>query len=63
MTVTDVNGCTSIAATTVLQAIPLTVSVASVPTICIGQTTNLAADIAVVHHLIQFYEYSRYSTH
>ncbi len=46
VTVTDVNGCTSIAATTVLQAIPLTVSVASVPTICIGQTTNLAADIA-----------------
>ncbi len=46
VTVTDINGCTSVAATIVSQAVPLTVSVSSVPPICIGQSINLSAQIA-----------------
>ncbi len=46
VTVTDLNGCISEATTTVSQAIPLTVSIMSVPTICIGENANLSAQIA-----------------
>ena len=46
MTVTDLNGCISEATTIVSQAIPLTVSIMSVPTICIGENANLSAQIA-----------------
>lgn len=41
--ITDVNGCSTTATTVVQQATPLSLSVASVPTICIGQSIDLEA--------------------
>ncbi|MFZ7115670.1 MAG: PKD domain-containing protein [Bacteroidota bacterium] len=44
--VTDLNGCTSTLNNTVLQETPLNLNVATVPTICIGQSADLFAAIS-----------------
>ena len=45
VTVTDVNGCSSTSTTVVAQSTPLVLDVATVPTICIGQSIDLLANV------------------